>query len=210
MTTTPKSFISALVTPGAGSTSAKKSWAIDVETVWVPFFTATNAMRDTNLAPETLGAPIRLGLQKDGSVRFSSTGRPVMRVAPELTAQIAVVRQNFIASLQAYTGEVMAEQVDAYRGQIEANQQAGTVLLEHDARLLQADLERQELASVLAAEQAECANQATPPAADADAPEPETPAPTGRGRRTGPRTAPRMDAVDDSPVAPELAEATTS
>ena len=96
MTQDNKGFISALVSPGPGSTSGKKSWSIDVESVWVPFFTATNAMKDTEVSPETLGAPIRLGTQKDGSVRFTQTGRPSMRIAPELSTQIrVVVREAF-------------------------------------------------------------------------------------------------------------------
>lgn len=115
-----------------------------MESVWVPFFTATNAMGDTNISHETLGAPIRLGLQKDGSVRFTQTGRPSMRIAPELSTQIRVVRENFVASLQSYTGTVIEEHTAAYRTQVERNQNAGSPMLAQDAKLLQEELDRLE------------------------------------------------------------------
>ena len=204
MTTTKNNFISALVSPGPGSATAKKSWSIDVETVWVPFFTATNAMKETNITPETLGAPIRLGLQKDGSVRFSTTGRPAMRVAPELSAQIAVVRENFIASLQTYTGDVMDENPDAYSSQVAANQIAGTVLLEHDARLLRDEYARQELEAMLAAEEAARIAEGTRPVADSDVSGAETPAPTTKR----PRSTAKLE-NDELPADPALAAATS-
>lgn len=177
MTTTQSpSFISALVSPGPGSNSGKKSWSIDVESIWVPFFTATNAMGDTNISHETLGAPIRLGLQKDGSVRFTQTGRPSMRVAPELSTQIRVVRENFVASLQSYTGTVIEEHTDAYRAQVERNQHSGTPLLAQDAKLLQEELDRLERVTEEAVAEAATADPT-------DATETsEAPAPTGRGR----------------------------
>ena len=153
MTSKSPSFISALVTPGPGSNSGRKSWSIDVESVWVPFFTATNAMGDTNIAHETLGAPIRLATDKAGAVRFTPNGRPALRIAPDLSQQIRVVRENFIASLQNYTGTVIEENADAYRSQVEANQAAATPLLEQDAKMLQEEMDRQ---AALAAEEARC------------------------------------------------------
>ena len=194
MTTTKSpSFISALVSPGPGSNSGKKSWSIDVESVWVPFFTATNAMGDTNISHETLGAPIRLGLQKDGTVRFTQTGRPSMRVAPELSTQIRVVRENFVASLQSYTGTVIEEHTDAYRAQVERNQHSGTPLLAQDAKLLQEELDRLERVAE------EAALEAT--ASDPTEPEPTAPT-TARSRRAA--TEP------DNAAKPELAEVATS
>ena len=194
MTTTKSpSFISALVSPGPGSNSGKKSWSIDVESVWVPFFTATNAMGDTNISHETLGAPIRLGLQKDGSVRFTQTGRPSMRIAPELSTQIRVVRENFVASLQDYTGTVIEEHTDAYRAQVERNQHSGSPLLAQDAKLLQEELDRLERVAE------EAALEAT--ASDPTEPEPTAPT-TARSRRAA--TEP------DNAAKPELAEVATS
>ena len=41
-------YIKQLVTPQAKSANtARKVWSIDLEPVWLPFFTATNTMGDT-------------------------------------------------------------------------------------------------------------------------------------------------------------------
>lgn len=146
------SFITSLVTPGPGVQSGKKSWSVDVESVWVPFFTATNTMGDTEISPETLGAPIRLATDKAGNVRFTQSGRPSMRIAPELTQQIRIVRENFVASLMDFSGTVMEEHAEAYAAKVKLNQDAATPVLAQDEKLLQEELDRQ--AAALAAEQA--------------------------------------------------------
>lgn len=171
------SYISALVTPGPGSNSGKKSWSVDVESVWVPFFTATNAMGDTNIAPEVLGAPIRLAVDKAGAVRYTPNGRPSMRVSPELSQHIRVVRENFVASLMNYTGTVIEENGDAYRSQVEANQAAATPLLEQDTKMLQEEMDR---IAARTAEEAACEEQ------------PEAPTTGRRGRQAAaePKTPP--------------------
>ena len=188
------SFISALVTPGPGAASGKKSWSVDVESVWVPFFTATNAQGDTDISPETLGAPIRLATDKAGVVRFAANGRPSMRIAPELSQQIRVVRENFIASLMNYTGTVIEENGDAYKAQVERNQTAATPLLEQDSKMLQEEMDR---IAARAAEEAACEEQAEEKAEE----KAETPA-TGRGRR---QAAPQSDTPQSDTPAPEPA-----
>ena len=102
-------YIKALLTPGSRKSANRRAWSIDVETTWVPFFTATNVMGDTDLPDDVLGAPLRLAKAKDGSIRFSQSGRPSMKVAPELNSQITIVRENFVAGLQTYTGMVQQE-----------------------------------------------------------------------------------------------------
>ncbi len=157
MTSKLPSYISALVTPNPGSNSGRKSWSIDVESILFHFFTDTNAIGDTNIPPETLGAPIRLATDQAGAVRFSPNGRPSLRIAPDLTRQIRIVRENFVASLQQYTGTVIEENGDAYRSQVEANQAAATPLLEQSARMLQEEMDRQ---AALAAEETPCPEEA--------------------------------------------------
>ena len=167
-------YIKALLVPPTSGGASRRAWSIDVETTWVPFFTATNVMGETQLPDEVLGAPIRLAKSPDGDVRFTKTGRPIMRVAPELNAQIGIVRENFVAGLQAYTGSVMEERPDAYGVQVAAQQSAGNPLTEQDG----SDV----LAAVVAAKEAleaECAETEEP------ASEPETPPTTGRGSRGG-------------------------
>ena len=172
MTESPD-YIKALLTPPTSGGSSRRAWSIDVESTWVPFFTATNVMGETTLPDEVLGAPIRLAKSPDGDVRFTKTGRPIMRVAPELNAQIGIVRENFVAGLQAYTGSVMEERPDAYGVQVAAQQAVGNPLTEQDG----SDV----LAAVEMAKQAleeECANEEH--ASEPDTTPPTTPS----GRRS--------------------------
>ena len=111
-TTQTPGYIKALLTPSGSGPVSRRAWGIDVGNVWVPFFTATNEMGETNIADDVLGAPIRLAKGKDGEVRFTQSGMPVMRVHKDLNNQINVVRDNFVAGLQAYTGSVMDERSD--------------------------------------------------------------------------------------------------
>jgi len=70
-------YIRALLIPTNGSKPrARRVWGIDLETIWLPFFTATNVMGDTAIPADAMGAPLRLGYNADGSVKFSKTGRP--------------------------------------------------------------------------------------------------------------------------------------
>ena len=100
-------YIAALLQPQPGKTAGRRVWSIDLETVWLPFFTATNTVKATAIPSDALGAPLRLAYGKDGEVRFSPTGRPVVKVAAEIAAQVKVVRENFIANLQTFTGQVI-------------------------------------------------------------------------------------------------------
>ena len=125
-------YIKALLAPTGSSRVSHRAWGIDVETVWVPFFTATNVMGETTIADDVLGAPIRLAKGSDGEVRFTQSGRPVMRVHKDLNDQILVVRENFVAGLQAYTGSVMEERSDAYGEQVTKAQAAGQPIMEAD------------------------------------------------------------------------------
>jgi len=126
-------YIKSLLRPNGSKPSGRRVWSVDLETVWLPFFTATNTMGETNIAHDALGAPLRLGYEKDGSVRFSpNTGRPVVKVAKELQDNVKLVRENFVAGLMAYTHEVFTENPDAYRAQVEAGQSAGQPIIEVD------------------------------------------------------------------------------
>jgi hypothetical protein len=127
-------YIKALLAPTRSAKGSRCAWGVDVESVWVPFFTATNAMSETTIPDDVLGAPIRLAKDRDGEVRFGSSGRPVMQVHPELNSQIGIVRENFVAGLLAYTGSVMEERPDAYRERVEAQQAAAMPIVEADAK----------------------------------------------------------------------------
>ena len=125
-------YIKALLAPTGSSRVSRRAWGIDVGNVWVPFFTATNEMGETNIADDVLGAPIRLAKGKDGEVRFTQSGMPVMRVHKDLNNQINVVRDNFVAGLQAYTGSVMEERSDAYAERVSRQYGAAKPIVEAD------------------------------------------------------------------------------
>ncbi|GAI99055.1 unnamed protein product, partial [marine sediment metagenome] len=91
MSETPLS-ITALVTPIPKNQRGRRVWSIDLESVWLPFFTATNTTGNTAIPFDALGSPLRLAYEKDGSVKFSPAGRPVIRVAKEISQGVAMVR----------------------------------------------------------------------------------------------------------------------
>ena len=151
-------YIKALLIPNGHKPKGRKVWSIDLETVWLPFYTATNTMGETHLSPDALGAPLRLAFDADGSVKFSKTGRPVVRVAKELSDNIRLVRENFSASLMNYAKGVIAENPDGYKQQVDTARQAGEPIVRKDNEKLQQALAKkveQELAEAKAEAQAQ-------------------------------------------------------
>jgi hypothetical protein len=130
MKDTPK-FIKSLVKSN-GKSTGRKAWSIDLETVWLPFFTATNAMKDTTIPHEALGAPLRLAYNTDGSVKFSKAGKPVIRIAKDISEAVKLVRENFVAGLQDYTNSVFTENGEGYKEQVKLARQAGKPIQESD------------------------------------------------------------------------------
>ena len=125
-------YIRSLLTPQARKPNGRRIWSIVFEQVWLPFFTATNVMGDTSIPSEALGCPLRLGYDKTGAVKFSATGRPVIRVAKEIGESVRLVRDNFTANLMAYAGQVINEHTEDYKAQIELARKAGEPILAHD------------------------------------------------------------------------------
>ena len=69
---------------------------------------------------------------------MSKTGRPVVRVVKEIADQVKVVRENFIANLQSFTGLVIKKEKDAYMAQVKAAQTAGAPIVAKDQAALDA------------------------------------------------------------------------
>ena len=126
-------YISALLQPMPERGSDRRAWSIPLQGVWLPFFNATNTAGETAIAPEVLGAPLRLGREKDGTPRFSKTGRPVMRVVRELSDQIRIVRENFTYGLLSYAESVQKARPKEYKAQVEASTKAGEPIAQKDA-----------------------------------------------------------------------------
>jgi len=131
-------YIAALLQPQPSKPVGRKVWSIDLETVWLPFFHATNVVKATAIPSEALGAPLRLAYEKDGSVRFSESGRPVIRVAKEISDQVKVVRENFTANLLSFAGKVARTEKDAYKASVTAAQTAGAPIVARDNEALKA------------------------------------------------------------------------
>ncbi|MDP2917081.1 MAG: hypothetical protein Q8O16_04035 [Dehalococcoidia bacterium] len=131
MNPTP-TYIKSLLTPATKQPLGRKVWSIDLVAVWLPFFIATNAMQDTAIPSDALGCPLRLGYDKAGAVRFTQAGRPVIRVAKELSDSVRLVRDNFTANLINYAGEVMRDNTEAYKAQVSSAQKAGMPIYQHD------------------------------------------------------------------------------
>ena len=124
------SYIKAVLQPRAKSESGRKVWSIDLQYVWLPFFTASNVQGETAIPREAIGAPLRLAKDKDGSVRFNKTGRPVLKVAGELSEAIRMVRENTVAGWMAFAGQVMKAKPDEYRAESQACHEAGAPIIQ--------------------------------------------------------------------------------
>ena len=125
-------YIKSLLTPTTKQPQGRRVWSIDLQQVWLPFFTATNTMGDTAIPSQAIGCPLRLGYDKAGAVRFSQAGRPVIRVAKEIGDNIRLVRDNFTANLLNYAGAVIRDNADSYKAQVELARKAGEPIYQHD------------------------------------------------------------------------------
>ena len=137
------SYIKALLLPNNRRPAGRKVWSIDLELVWLPFFSATNIMGDTQIPHDALGAPLRLAYNADGSVKFSKTGRPITKVAKDLSDNIRMVRDNFTAGLLSYANGVINKKADDYRALVELATKAGEPILAKDKANLGQALARQ-------------------------------------------------------------------
>src|SRR5271157_3589935 len=161
-------YIKSLLAPNTKKPQGRKVWSIDLETVWLPFFTATNTMGDTAIPSDALGCPLRLAYDKAGAVRFSQSGRPVIRVAKELADHVRVVRDNFTANLLNYAGAVMTEHAEAYKAEVGKAVKAGEPIYNHDkveldkALLAIAEAEAKAIAEANAKAEAENTTTETP------------------------------------------------
>jgi len=125
-------YIKSLLMPTAKPPVGRRAWSIDLQQVWIPFFTSTNVMGDTAIPLDALGCPLRLAYDKDGSVKFSKTGRPTIRVAKPISDSIKLVRENFTANLVAYAHSVATEMAKEYNAQVKMALAEGQPIAQHD------------------------------------------------------------------------------
>ena len=130
-------YISTLLMPRANAKQqARRVWSMDLQDVIVPLLTATNTTGETAIPHDALGAPIRLAYNKDGSVKFSASGKPTTRVAKPISDAVSLIRENFVASLRDTTRRVMEEHPDEYAHQVALAKAAGTPIVKADAEAL--------------------------------------------------------------------------
>ncbi len=153
-------YIKSLLLPTTKSPRGRRVWSIDLETVWLPFLTATNTMGDTAIPVDALGCPIRLAFDKDGSVKFSKSGRPVSRVAKPISDSVTLIRQNFVANLQQYAEQVATDRQKDYAKQVEMATIAGKPIIAHDTAELDKAIQLQ-LEEAMRQAQEEATPQAT-------------------------------------------------
>ena len=145
-------FIASLFKPTQKKQSGRKVWSIDLETVWLPFFTATNVKGVTDIPRDAIGCPLRLGYNEDGSVKFSKNGRAVIRLSKEISNNVTLVRENFVAGLQNFANTVHAENEQAYNDMVKACVKAGKPIAEADKANLEEAMRAQVEAAIAEAE----------------------------------------------------------
>lgn len=148
------SYIKSLVQPNARKPQGRKLWSIDLETVLLPFFIATNASGVTDIANDSIGAPIRLGYDKDGSVKFNKNGRPVTTVVKEIRDNVTLLRENFVAGLMNFTAEVQKDKPAEVKAVIELARKAGDPIIQRDRLNLSSAIVERMAESVEAVESA--------------------------------------------------------
>ncbi|KKN86998.1 hypothetical protein LCGC14_0262670 [marine sediment metagenome] len=136
-------YIQSLLIPNAKKASARRVWGIELELTWLPFFLATNAMGDSAIPSDALGAPLRLGYEPDGSVKFTKTGRPVTKVVKEIADSVRMVKENFTAGLLLYATGVIHDNPEGYKKQVESARVAGEPIQSRDRANLEKALAEQ-------------------------------------------------------------------
>ena len=130
--TTP-TYISNLLKPMPDNkVNDRKVRSVPLNGVWIPFFLATNTAGNTAISTDALGAPLRLQREKDGTPKFNSNGKPVVRVVRELSDQVKLVRENFIAGLVHYAQSVRKAMPEEYDSQVQAAHEAGDPIVQKD------------------------------------------------------------------------------
>jgi hypothetical protein len=130
-TATPN-YIKSLLMPTSKSPRGRKVWSVDLEQTWLPFLTATNLMGETAIPLDALGCPIRLSYDKDGSVRFGRTGRPVTKVAKPISDTVSLIRENFVANLNQYAENVASTRKNDYANLVASAIKSGQPIKDKD------------------------------------------------------------------------------
>ncbi len=152
-------YIASLLKPNGSKPQVRRVWSLDLESVWLPFFFATNAEALTAIPQDALGAPLRLAYNQDGSVKFGKSGRPTIRVAKPIADNVRLVRDNLAASLTNYAHQVATASTEAYKAEVEACAKEGQPIRDKDTEAVELAL-----AAMLEAQMSETVARAEAPA----------------------------------------------
>jgi hypothetical protein len=136
-------FFSALHMPRAKVDGGKRVWGMDLESVVLPHLIATNVMHETDVSLEALGAPIRPNYAKDGTVKFTRNGKPSLSVVKPIRDQVALMRENIIAGIQADTRAVRNDHPEEYTQMVALAKKAGEPIIKADSDNVSAAIKKQ-------------------------------------------------------------------
>lgn len=146
----PNYIVSLLAPRPVQAKSTRRVWGMSLQDVVLPFLVASNVTGNTAIPHDALGAPVRLAYDKDGSVKFSKAGKPTTRVAKPITDAVNLMRDNMVASLQSFTGEVVKAHKEDYVKEVAACTKAGKPVHEHDERNLRTAMAARQAAEMAA------------------------------------------------------------
>jgi len=130
-------YIKSLLLPNGKKPTGRKVWSLDLESIWLPFFTATNLEGETAIPADALGAPLRLGYNQDGTVKFTKSGRPVIKVVKDIADSVKLVRENFAANLLDYAVNVRDSNPEGFESLQNTAREAGEPIATKDRANMQ-------------------------------------------------------------------------
>ncbi|MFA5385037.1 MAG: hypothetical protein WC364_10310 [Eubacteriales bacterium] len=114
----------------------KKIWSIGLETVLLPYLTASNAVGATCIDGDVLGCPVRIARNTDGTPKLNKSGKLVTSVHKEIRAQVANMRDAYIAQLRNATRFVQSTETEAYNNQVKIANRMGAEALQAEKDLI--------------------------------------------------------------------------
>lgn len=114
----------------------KKVWSIGLETVLIPYLTASNAIGATCIDGDVLGCPVRIARNADGTPKLNKSGKLVTSVHKDIRVQVANMREAYIAQLRNATKFVQSTETEAYNNQVKIANRMGAEALQSEKDLI--------------------------------------------------------------------------
>jgi len=128
--------IKGLLKPSPEKAKDRNVRGLPLNGLWIPFFTATNAVNESNIASSALGAPMQLVVNKDGTpkVKVDEDGKELIqyKVNKAVNDGVKTVMDNFAFGLMAFTETVKKSHPEQYKAEVEAARAAGATVRAHE------------------------------------------------------------------------------